>query len=209
MAYLAYLLSTKSEHMNKSVLVEETIFTHEYLWRSSTTLFNQAKSHPENSQHYLIPSLLMSFLAFEAFVNFCGEILAPEKWANERDNFRSKGLNGKLEEIFKKIPEFVWEKDQPPYKDIKNIENFRHMAAHGKVIKSKYSAVQKEDGSHFEFTHPWDEFISEEAVTSGRRSIENFCNSILNEARKITDEPHFIFPAFSGSLASGMSSEIF
>lgn len=192
--------------MNKSVQVEETIFTHEYLWRSSTMLFNQAKSHPEKSQYYLIPSLLMSFLAFEAFVNFCGEFLAPDKWANEKENFKSKGLDGKLEEIFKKIPAFDWKKGQSPYKDIKNIEKFRHMAAHGKLIKSEYLTIQKEDGSHFKFTHPWDDFTSEEAVRAARKSIEDFCNSILIEARKIADEPHFIFPAFSGSLASGTSS---
>jgi hypothetical protein len=191
--------------MPKSCTVEEEIYTHEYLWRSASRLLKTAEEEEEASYHLLLPSLLMSFMAFEAFVNFCGFVLLPELWKEEKKHFKGKGIEGKLAVIVDKLPSFSWRKGEPPYQRIKQPEAFRDIVAHGKVIATQYVTEQKEDGSHFHFKHAWDSYLSIDAVKNAKADIQSFCQSLVIELRKASDHPHLHFKAFEGSLASGSS----
>jgi hypothetical protein len=169
-------------------------------------LFKRAEAEEKTSYHFLLPSLLMSFMAFEAFVNFCGFILLPELWAEEKKHFQGKGIEGKLKVIVDKLPSFAWRKGESPYQRIKNLETFRDIVAHGKVVATQYVIEQREDGSHFRFKHAWDSYLSLDAVKDARADIKSFCQSLVVELCKASDHPHLCFKAFEGSLASGSSS---
>jgi hypothetical protein len=169
-------------------------------------LFEKAEVEEEASYHLLLPSLLMSFMAFEAFVNFCGFVLLPELWKEEKKHFRGKGIEGKLTVITDNLPGFSWQKGQPPYQRIKHLETFRDIVAHGKVVATEYVTEQKENGNHFRFAHVWDNYLSLDAVKNVRADIKSFCQSLVVELRKVSDHPHIHFNAFEGSLASASSS---
>ena len=190
--------------MTKLVSVKEEIYTHEFLWRSSSLLLEKAKAEEEAAYKLLIPSLLVGFLAFEAFVNVCGFVLLPEIWEEEKKHFRGKGIEGKLEVIMTKLPAFPWQKQkgQRPYQAIKELEGFRDMVAHGKVKATEYVAEAQEGGRHFRFTHDWDIYMSVEGVEDARANKKSFCQSLLVEMRKVSDHLHLNFDAFEGSLAS-------
>lgn len=192
--------------MEKKCKVVEEIYTHEYLWRSSSTLFKQGEK--ENSYHQLLPALLLSFMAFEAFINFLGFILLPELWKDEKNTFRGKGIDGKLKRIVSELPGFSWEKGRPPYQRIKQIESFRDIVAHGKVLASEYVTEQEEDGTHFQFQHAWDSYLTISSIKQFRRDIKEFCQSLLVEARNKSDHLHLNFDAYEGSLASGEGESI-
>lgn len=194
--------------MAKSCSVMEEIYTHEYLWRSASKLFTNARKSKHPSYHLLLPSLLMSFMAFEAFGNFCGFVLLPELWEEEKKHFKGKGVEGKLKVIVKNLPNFSWKKGEPPYLRIRKLEAFRDIVAHGKVAATQYVAEQKENASHFQFKHAWDFYLSVEAVKNARADIKSFCESLSIELRKVSDHQHLTFKAFSGSLASGSSESI-
>ena len=191
--------------MTRLMEVQEEIFTHEYLWRSSTEILDKSEGE---SPYTLIPDLLMAFLAYEAFVNFLGHVLAPELWVDEKTNFKSKGLEGRLGAVVARLPNYQWNKGANPYQAVKRLEDFRDMVAHGKVIASEYVAAQKDDGTHFRYQHPWDEYLSLTAVVSARNSIKEFSQSLLNATRQISDEPHLICDAYDGSLAHASSSSV-
>jgi hypothetical protein len=142
-------------------------------------------------------------MAFEAFVNFCGFVLLPELWKEEKKHFKGKGIEGKLGEIVARLPNFTWRKGEFPYQRIRNLEDFRDIVSHGKVVATQYVAERKEDGSHFQFKHSWDTYVSVDAVKSARADIKSFCQSLLVELRKHSDHLHMNFDAFEGSLASG------
>jgi len=191
--------------MSKLRAVEEEIYTHEYLWRSASLLLQKAEEKPNPSYHFLLPALMMSFMAFEAFVNFCGFVVLPELWREEKKHFKGKGIDGKLSAIAKKLPNFSWEKGASPYQELKDLEHFRDIVAQGRVEASQYIVEGREDGTHFLFKHAWDQYISVTAVTQARAAISSFCQSLLVELRKASDHPHLNFDAFEGSLASGSS----
>jgi hypothetical protein len=183
--------------------IEEEIYTHEHLWLSASRLLEHAEAQTEESFYFLLPSLLMSFMAFEAFVNFCGFVLLPALWKEEKKHFKGKGIEGKLDKIVARLPNFTWRKGEPPYQRIRNLEDFRDIVSHGKVVATQYVAERKEDGSHFQFKHSWDTYLSVDAVKSARADIKSFCQSLLVELRKHSDHLHLNFDAFEGSLASG------
>jgi hypothetical protein len=183
--------------------IEEEIYTHEHLWLSASRLLEHAEARTEESFYFLLPSLLMSFMAFEAFVNFCGFVLLPALWKEEKKHFKGKGIEGKLDKIVARLPNFTWRKGEPPYQRIRNLEDFRDIVSHGKVVATQYVAERKEDGSHFQFKHSWDTYLSVDAVKSARADIKSFCQSLLVELRKHSDHLHLNFDAFEGSLASG------
>ena len=145
----------------------------------------------------------MAFLAYEAFINYLGHVLAPELWADEKANFKGKGLEGKLDAIVKKLHAYRWEKGANPYQAIKRLEAFRDMVAHGKVIVSQYTTDQKNDGTHYRYQHPWDEYLSLTEVSKARTYIQTFSQSLLEAARLVSDELHLIHDAYQGSLGSG------
>lgn len=184
--------------------VEEEIYTHEYLWRTSTYLLARAGEQGADYRQF-IPALLMTFLAYEAFINFLGHVLAPDLWADERNQFKGKGLEGKLEAIVKRLPSFKWEKGAMPYQAVRALEEYRDMVSHGKVVASKYEAERKEDGGHFRFDHPWDKYLSLHSIKQAREQIQKFSNSLRVSARKVADEPHLVFTAYEGSLGRGSS----
>lgn len=188
--------------------VEEEIYTHEYLWRSSTVLLAKSNAEEQTSYHLLLPALLMGFLAFEAFINFCGFVRCPDLWKDEKRHFQGKGLEGKIEVLVAALPDFDWRKGQRPYQTIRTLEAFRDAVAHGKVIASQYVAEQQNDDGHFSFSHVWDKYISRSAVEAARADIKTFSQSLLIEMRKLSDHPHLNFDAFEGSLASGNSTSV-
>jgi hypothetical protein len=186
--------------------VEEEIYTHEYLWRSSSTLLNQ--DIPDLTYHQLLPALLLSFMAFEAFINFLGFVLLPNLWKDEKTNFKGKGIEGKINKIVSVLPKFIWDKGRLPYQRIKQLETFRNLVAHGEVDPHKYMAERKEDGTHFQFQHAWDSYLTKSFITESRQYIKDFCQSLLIEAREKSDHLHLTFDALEGSLARGMSKSI-
>jgi len=194
--------------MGRPVAVEEEIYTHEYLWRSSSVLLEKAKEEEHPSYHLLLPSLLMSFLAFEAFVNFCGFVRLPALWSDEKKHFKGKGIEGKLAALVAALPGFAWQKGQRPYQTIKNLEAFRDILAHGKVVASQYITQSQQRGLHFTFKHTWDSYLSVGAVEAARGDIRAFSQSLLVELRKVSDHLHVNFDAFEGSLGSASSTSV-
>jgi hypothetical protein len=194
--------------MQKLYSVEEEIYTHEELWRSATAVEQRLDDEGADSHDLflLLPTLLTSIMAYEAFVNFCGFVLLPELWAEEKKNFRGKGIEGKLEAIVQELPHFDWRKEEHPYQDIVCLVAFRNSVAHGKVKSNQYETEQQPYGTHFhfEFKHEWDKYLSINAVKKARQDVKTFCQSLIIAMRKVSDHSHVkYFDAFEGPLASG------
>jgi hypothetical protein len=194
--------------MSKFCTVQEEFYPHEHLWRSANALTELVEADKDNSYRLLLPAILTTFLAYEAFVNFCGHVLLPDLWAKEKESFKGKSLEDKLEKICTTLPQFRLLKGERPYQTIKNLSRFRELVAHGKVQVNEYITEQKRDATHFTFEHEWDTYLTTEQLNLFRADVKKFCESLLVVMRKSSDYPHIIFPAFEGSLASGESVSI-
>lgn len=192
--------------MPRRVTVEEEVYTHEYLWRSAEALARRLSEDAADSQHLLLPALLTSIMAFEAFVNFTGYVVLPELWTEEKKNFKGKGIEGKLGAIAKQLPGFAWQPGELPYQELARLIAFRDLAAHGKVQASEYQTERKADGTHFTFEHEWDNFLTQTAVANAMLQIKEYCQSLVVAMRTTSDHLHLLSNAFEGPLASGSST---
>jgi hypothetical protein len=160
-------------------IVKEEIFTHQYLWSSSTALAKLVESEEDDSHQLIIPTLVTTVMAFEAFVNFCGMALLPELWANEREEFRGQGIDGKLVAIAKALSRFDFQKGHDPYQSIKKLFGFRDLVAHGKVYANTYEIHQIKGASPFNWEHPWDSYLTRKAIVKARSDVKSFCQCLV------------------------------
>lgn len=181
----------------------EEIYTHEYLWRSGMAIIGRIEANADDTYHLLLPALLVTYLAYEAFINFTGHVLLPELWSHEKEKFRGKPLEYKIELIATKLPSFDWRKGERPYQSLRQLSAFRDLVAHGKVHVNEYFAEPRDDGTHFSFRHAWDEYLTRDQILRFREDTEAFCNSLLASMRQASKHPQIQFPAFDGPLASG------
>lgn len=188
--------------------VSEEICTHEYLWVIASLMLEESLKEANlkkvDSFYFRLSALLMSYMTFEAFINFSGYILFPEIWENEKDYFKGKGDNveAKISKLIEKLTEFEWKKGERPYQSIRNLRKFRDTVVHGKVNASNYEALMTNDGSYFKFKHDWNEFTTEKKVKESMDDIKSFCQSLVESMRKKSDHLHLMFNAFEGSLGS-------
>ncbi len=185
--------------------IKGTAYPHEYLWRASSKSLTRAETNDREQYYLLMQSLLVAYLAFEAFVNFLGECLDPDAWGNEKTFFNQRsyyGIGGKIKRLAEKLPNFVFEKGKEPYQTIKKMGTFRTLLVHGKPYH--FEKEVPDEGSKtdmYEFV--WDEYLSLENVNRSREAIKKFCESLRSEANTILDEtepPYRLHPAFEGPL---------
>lgn len=194
--------------------VNMAVFTHEHLWRAVEVLYKDACSNTHGRYAYL-PCLAMTYFAFEAFVNYLGETLRPDLWADEKAAFRgaSDTIEAKIDAIVHELPGYEkrW-KGKQPYQDIKKLKRFRDLVTHGRVVRSEHTIPNADESavnrfmSDFRWSHHWDAFVEPTAVARSMSSVKAFCQSLVTEARKHSDEPHLQFSAFEGALGLGEGS---
>ena len=177
-------LARSNSIMPSRVTVVEEIYTHEYLWRSAEALARRLSEDAVDSHHLLLPTLLSSIMAFEAFVNFTGYVVLPELWAEEKKHFEGKGIKGKLGAIAKQLSGFAWQPGKRPYQELARLIAFRDLVAHGKVQANEYQTERKADGTHFTFEHEWDNLLTPTAVADAMLQIKEYCQSLVVEMRK-------------------------
>lgn len=160
----------------------------------------------DGQQYYLlIQSLLISYLAFEAFINFLGECLDPVAWKDEKNFFNQRcyyGIEGKIKRLAERLPTFVFKKGERPYQSVKQVGKFRTLLVHGKPYHFEKEVEATTDGSETDrFEFHWDDYISLEKVVRSREDIKEFCESLRSKAHTISENLHLSYPAFEGSLA--------
>jgi len=114
--------------MTKTKKIKGIAYPHEYLWRASSRSLTMAETNDREQYYLLMQSLLIAYLAFEAFINFLGECLDPDAWRNEKTLFNQRpyyGIEGKIKRLAERLPNFVFEKGQRPYQIIKKVGRFR------------------------------------------------------------------------------------
>jgi hypothetical protein len=190
--------------MAQEMVQHEEIYTHEYLWRMASAVFTEAKVKEKQADYFTLTALLMYYSAFEAFINFCGYILLPEVWADERNYFKGKdsGTDAKIAKLQEKLPDFVWQKGKRPYHTIHNLKTLRDSMVHGKVQASSYETVFRGDGMHIKWKLSWNTFVSTQKAESAIQDIKAFCETLRESMRKQSDHLHLIFPAFEGPLGT-------
>lgn len=113
-------------------------FLHRMLWRVVLRQIEHATKNPQGAFHDHLVAMVFAFHTFEAYLNFAGERLAPEIWANERDYFRKephRGFDGKVRTIIGLVGIAEPDRTSRPYSSVWLLKELRDLIAHAKPEK--------------------------------------------------------------------------
>lgn len=105
------------------------VFVFRELWQVVKRQRGRADTEPTGSFYDHLVALVFAFHTLEGYLNFMGDRLKPDLWANERRAFRS------VMEKFNKILELVSlspDLSERPFSSVSWLKRFRDMIAHAK-----------------------------------------------------------------------------
>lgn len=129
-------------------------YTHRLLWRIAEEQAGLAREREREWVNFSIVSVTFAFHAVEAYVNFAGEHLAPDWWADERNSFRKepyRGWRGKLRKVLE-LTTGPWEDTARPLKTVLELQDMRDSIAHGRAERFSDTAIH--DGP-MDDSFPW------------------------------------------------------
>lgn len=188
-------------------------FSYEILWRAALTALDMAevKDPRIRPDHLSIHCILSGFLAFEGFINFVGDEIAPETWKTEKEFFsrsKFKGIVGKVEYLFSLFPNVELKKGEEPYQTFSRVKETRDNLAHNRVIH--YAEVTP-DGDCSLLTK-WEDFDTPEKVRPALQRLKELAELIRIEAVKLLKEDyalsHLHHEAFEGPLGQSEGVKI-
>jgi hypothetical protein len=186
---------------------ENTTFSHEILWRAANTALNMTEVEDPRIRidHLPIHSVLTGFLAFEGFINFVGDEIAPEIWKTER---KLGGIIGKIEYLFTLFPNVELKKGEEPYLTFRRVKQTRDDLAHSRVLN--YTDISPEE--EWSFRTKWEDFDRPEKIRPALQRLKEFAELIRIEAVNLLNEDyalsHLHFKAFEGPLGGSDGKEI-
>lgn len=161
--------------------------------------------------HLSIHSILTAFLAFEGFINFVGDEVAPEIWSKEREFFSDKkfrGIVGKIEYLFTLFPNMELQKEKEPYLTFGRVKETRDNLAHNRVLY--YSEIISDE--KWSFRTKWEDFDTPDKIMPALQQLKEFAELIRVEAVKLLKEDyalsHLHFKAFEGPLGGSEGTRI-
>lgn len=164
---------------------------------------------PQGSLYDDLIAMVFAFHALEAYLNYIGEHLAPEVWANEREFFQKqpyRGFDGRIRKIFELCEIAESDRGTRPYSTVWLLKDLRDFIAHGKT--EKISQVV-EHGAHEEA--PWaktqlSEYVTKERAYEARDDIAAIAQQIHDAARPRVNDIWFGKGPFDGLLGHNQIS---
>ena len=72
-------------------------YTHQILWNSAKLLLGEPENQTPRDGYFRIAGMLMTYFAFEAYLNLDGPRVDPDAWQNEREFFNSSAYREQTE----------------------------------------------------------------------------------------------------------------
>ena len=189
--------------MNKNFITttEGESFPHVELWRCANIQYNQARQTSKGGLYFDMGAVVITFFAYEAYLNYVGERLDPGAWSDEKSFFNSKGyegLDGKLKRLSEKCGNFKVDRGKRPYQTIRMVNKYRSTFTHGKICK--YSNVKEHSADSEPDWWPKDsfDFISPDFAKLVLEDFEEFIEDIHAKFQPYTDDIFFKEKALGG-----------
>jgi len=169
--------------------IEGRLKTHIMLWSACMKIYELAKEAFQNKKpcfDYQLTTILLTYLTYEAYLNYLGSIVAPDEWQHERNYFNSKvyrGHEGKLKKICEKIS-YKFNKSTRPYQTIKKLSRYRNLLVHGKPELYRKCLVHKKNNEPSLFGHAEiNKLVSHDNMVCAIKDIEDFVEKLNYQAK--------------------------
>ena len=184
-------------------VVEGTRFLHRELWRVVTRQIDHRNANPVGAFYDDLVAMVFAFHTFEAYLNYAGELLAPETWANER-NFFSKqpyrGFDGKVRKILELADLPEPSRAIRPYSTIWMLKAFRDTIAHARPERFGSAVEHSTEDEPSLHATPMDATVTRDNADRAKVDVETFIEQIHVAAKPKISDIWFGPSALSGPL---------
>jgi hypothetical protein len=123
----------KRKRGTRELVVGEHLI-HRHLWEGARFLHAMATDDMPGRSYPRLAASLFLYFAFEAFLNYLGNIVAPEVWRDERNFFsrspgKYRGALGKLDYLLDQL-HISRDRGKRPYRTIVTLDRGRDALAH-------------------------------------------------------------------------------
>lgn len=126
------------------------VYNHQILWGVAERNLRRAiSSQKKDKMFYALGAMLLLFFAFEGYLNWLGNRIAPEVWEEERQFFSRppyQGTLGKYRFLIKVLRLPTSDTSRGPFQTAKRLLDLRRLAVHPKA-EAGDRAVEIADGS--------------------------------------------------------------
>lgn len=77
-------------------LQEYQVFNHRIVWYAAIANLELIKADDEDSKYYALGAMVLTFFAFEGYLNWLGVLIQPDVWKDERRFFQKEPFRGTL-----------------------------------------------------------------------------------------------------------------
>jgi len=147
--------------------------------------------------------MVFAFHTLEAYLNYVGELLAPEIWADERRFFSKRpyrGFDGKLRKVLELVELAEPDRGARPYQTVWLLKEFRDTIAHARPEHFGNTVDHLADTEPSLHKTPLDSLVTEELADRAKTDIEQFIEQIHASARSKVYNVWFGSVALSGPL---------
>jgi hypothetical protein len=123
-------------------------YAHKLLWESACRHLTLAESNLQDSWFLHLSAGLLAAAAFEAYLNYIGEEILPDVWAEERSFFAQsnyKGTFGKLKRIAEEVDWQLPRRDRLPLSSVVELTALRHKMVHARTHKVNWKHTHRAD----------------------------------------------------------------
>ena len=183
--------------MKKSIEITIESYNHRLLWEAAKKQF-QASSIGEDAFYYRLAGLILSFFAFESYLNYVGKIISPDIWENEKKNFsqgKYKGTLGKYEFLCSRMNVDI-NKGKRPDQTIYKLKKFRDYVAHAEKVYETTRVEFKEGHLPKPQKTYVEKIVTEAFVRQVKTDIERKVNEIHFMLKRLKPDWHLLKNAF-------------
>ncbi len=173
-----------------TTLSDYEVFNHKILWgvakRNLKVAQNTRKS---DSMFWALGSMILTYSAFEGYLNWLGETIDPQIWRKERQFFNNppyKGTLGKYIYLSKilGLPEPCASKG--PFQSVKELSKLRNLSIHSKKEKGK-KEIKHKAGS---FPPPYKSNLEKKVSVKKAEKVVNDVNSLCKKLHNAAKTSH-------------------
>lgn len=180
------------------------VYNHRILWLAAERNLQQASSSREDAKYFSIGAMFLFFAAFEGYLNWLGNRIAPEVWENERQFFSRnpfQGTLGKYRFLAKALGLSDPDPAQGPFQTAKELLDLRNMLAHPKAEVGE-RRVKCKDG-HFppHYQSELGKKVSPDAASRAQDHLKKLADNLHHHAKQAYPSNVFESNAFDSMLA--------
>jgi len=159
---------------------------HSELWACAAHMAEVGDMEKTGGYYFHLSQMLFSYLAYEAYLNFIGALVASQEWLNEREFFASgvyHGIKGKLRLIEEKLGITI-DRASDPYGTVACLEQFRDFVSHGKAESYAVTLAGIKRSPEMPFNPKLDQWVAPIKAKHSSAQVLALCKIIHDAVKK-------------------------